>query len=146
MISLAFPEPDFRVRQVAKGEEIFDALRRKWLLLTPEEWVRQNLVAYLTQVQKIPPALIALERMLKVGELNKRFDLVVYKPDMQPWLLAECKAMHTPLSEKTISQAISYCSVAQVKYMLITNGHYTYLWQLANPAPAMLSVFPDFSA
>jgi hypothetical protein len=144
MISLEFPTPAFQIRDAARGAEIFDSLRKKWLLLTPEEWVRQNLVAYLTRVAGIPAAFIALERTIKVGELVKRFDLVVYQPDMQPWMLAECKAMEVSLSDKTISQALSYCSGTRVRYMLITNGRYSFLWELSGPAPQMLTAFPAF--
>jgi hypothetical protein len=145
MIAIQFPEPDFKIRGSDRGDEIFDSIRKKWLLLTPEEWVRQNLLAYLVQVQKIPHAFIALERKVQVGELNRRFDLVIYKPDMTPWMLAECKAMNVPLSEKTISQAISYCSAAKVQYLLISNGHFTYLWHLRLPHPILLQSFPDYA-
>eukprot|EP01035_Chromulina_nebulosa_P060206 gene60206-82369_t len=95
MLSIQFPAPAFRTRkrEIDDANEIFDSNRKRWLLLTPEEWVRQNFVAFLIQNMKIPASLIGLEKQLKVGELKKRFDIVVYKNDAQPWMLVECKAM-----------------------------------------------------
>jgi hypothetical protein len=132
MLKVEFPEPDFNIRNGAAGDEIFDKLRRKWLRLTPEEWVRQNLINWLIKVQQIPASFIAVEKEITVGELRKRFDIVVFDKTHKPWLLAECKAMEVPLSEKVIQQALSYYTKLSGEVLMISNGHYTYAWQLLN--------------
>ena len=77
MLSINYPEPDFRIKKEEGKEFIFDALRRKWLLLTPEEWVRQNFIQYLIKIKKYPSSLIAIEKEIQLGELKKRFDILV---------------------------------------------------------------------
>lgn len=145
MLSIQFPPPAFRVRQRERdgADEIFDSNRKRWLLLTPEEWVRQNFVAYLVKEMNIPASLIGLEKELKVGELKKRFDIVVYKNDGQPWMLVECKAMDVPLSEKTISQALAYLSGLACCFAVITNGSFTYGWEVTKGF-LPLEVFPAY--
>jgi hypothetical protein len=145
MLSIQFPPPTFRIRQRERdgADEIFDNNRKRWLLLTPEEWVRQNFVAYLVKEKKIPASLIGLEKELKVGELRKRFDIVVFKNDGQPWLLVECKAMDVQLSERTITQTLSYLSGMACNYAVITNGQFTYGWNVTDGF-SQLAVFPDY--
>jgi len=86
------------MREGAGGTEIFDALRKRWVKLSPEEWVRQNMVQYLLEEKSYPAALIGVEKEIKLGSLRKRFDLLVYDRAHQPWMLLECKAMEVPLS------------------------------------------------
>ena len=93
MVAIEFPEASFRMRREAGRDMIFDSLRRRWVKLTPEEWVRQNIINYLVQEKKYPAALIAVEKSLRLGELLKRFDLLVYNSNQQPWMLIECKSM-----------------------------------------------------
>ena len=129
MLEVRFPEPDFRIRTTAGVEEIFDALRRKWVVLTPEEWVRQNMVRWLTNTQGIPDALIGIEKALRIGDKLRRFDILVFNRHHQPWLLVECKAMEVPLSQKVLQQALSMFSVVPARLVAITNGHHTYAWE-----------------
>ena len=84
MILIQYPEPDFRVETRKGLPHIFDALRKKWLVLQDEEWIRQNFVHYLLKKMNYPKTLIALEKEIKVGELKKRFDILVYDPLHQP--------------------------------------------------------------
>ena len=79
MLVINYPEPNFRIKTEDGKEYIFDSFRKKWLLLTPEEWVRQNFVQYLTQVMHYPASLVALEKEIWLGELKKRFDILVYR-------------------------------------------------------------------
>ena len=92
MLMINYPEPSFRVKTEKGKECIFDPHRRKWLILTPEEWVRQNFIQYLIQVMNYPASLIALEKEIWLGEMKKRFDILVYNKDHQPWMIVECKA------------------------------------------------------
>lgn len=108
-----------------KGRDfIFDPFRKKWILLTPEEWVRQHFLQFLTQVLNYPSSLIAIEKKIIIGEMQKRFDIVVYDANTKPWMVVECKEMNVPLTEKTLQQALRYNSSLQANYMVITNGNY----------------------
>nr|WP_205195766.1 type I restriction enzyme HsdR N-terminal domain-containing protein [Chitinophaga sp. Cy-1792] len=105
---------------------IFDRFRKRYVVLTPEEWVRQNFLQYLDKVMKYPTALIAIEKEIYLGELKKRFDIVVYNREMTPWMLIECKEMEVPLTQATLEQAVRYNMVLPVQYLTITNGNNTY--------------------
>ncbi|HEU0063405.1 MAG TPA: type I restriction enzyme HsdR N-terminal domain-containing protein, partial [Flavisolibacter sp.] len=91
-----YPEPDFRMKKEGDNTFIFDNIRKIWLLLTEEEWVRQNFIQYMTQVLKYPVAYIAVEKELILNEMKKRFDILVYDREFHPWMLVECKARQVP--------------------------------------------------
>ena len=129
MLVINYPEPDFRIKKENNKDLLFDPLRKRWLLLTPEEWVRQNFVQYLIRVKQYPAALIALEKEIWLGELKKRFDILVYNKDHEPWMIVECKAGTITLNEDTLQQALRYNISVPVEFILITNGNYTYGWQ-----------------
>ncbi len=124
MILVDYPAYDFKVQSVYGKDQIFDPCRKKWVMLTPEEWVRQNILQYLLQVCKYPIELIAVEKTIQLGPLPKRFDLLVYK-DLQPWMIIECKEANTPLSDKTIEQLLQYQQVLNAQFLIATNGHET---------------------
>ncbi len=93
MIKIYYPPHPFKIREPErKKEEIWDDLRKGWFRLTPEEWVRQNFIQYLLQVKHYPASYIAVERKMKLGELDKRFDLLIFDQSAQPWMLVECKS------------------------------------------------------
>ena len=125
-------------------EYIFDNLRKKWLLLTPEEWVRQNFVQYLVQVKKYPSTLIALEKMLVLGELKKRFDILVYAPTHRPWMMIECKAPSVELNETVLHQLLRYNISIPAGYLIITNGEFTYGWKKENNALQLMEELPEW--
>jgi hypothetical protein len=126
MISIAYPAPAFRIRQEGEKEFIFDSLRKKWLLLTSEEWVRQNFIQYLIQVKSYPSTLIALEKKIQLGELVKRFDILVYDRDMKPWMMIECKGSEIKLDDLVMEQLLRYNISVPVPYLVITNGNGCY--------------------
>ncbi|MBC7948202.1 MAG: type I restriction enzyme HsdR N-terminal domain-containing protein [Chitinophagaceae bacterium] len=128
MLLVKYPEPSFRMKNEAGKEFIFDTLRRKWLSLTPEEWVRQNFIQYLVQVGNYPATLIALEKEIWLGELKKRFDVLVYNKNHEPWMIVECKAGSIRLNDATLQQALRYNLSVPVEYLLITNGEMTFGW------------------
>ncbi|MGB3153588.1 MAG: type I restriction enzyme HsdR N-terminal domain-containing protein [Chitinophagaceae bacterium] len=138
-----FPEPGFRIKKEEGREYIFDALRKKWVALTPEEWVRQNFVQYLLQVKNYPSSLIALEKEIKLGELKKRFDILVYDNNHQPWMMIECKAVEVNLDEKVLEQVLRYNLSVPVTFIVITNGEKTYAWQRLTSGLEMLEDIPD---
>ena len=128
MIKVRFPEPDFRIKKEGEKRYIFDTIRKMWLLLTEEEWVRQNFVAYLIRELKYPSALIALEKEIFLNELKKRFDILVYDKTHQPWMMVECKAPTVLLSDDVLQQVLRYNVSVPVKYLVITNGEATVVW------------------
>jgi hypothetical protein len=143
MIPVQYPHFDFRIKKEAEKEWIFDEHRKQWLRLTPEEWVRQNMLQYLVQVKKYPSALIAIEKEISLGELRKRFDILVYK-DASPWMIIECKEMNVPLNEAVIRQILNYNITLQTPYLIITNGSTTFGFSLQNGNMEQIHEFPDF--
>ena len=129
MIVMNFPEPSFSVKETNGKKMILDLLRKKWLPLTAEEWVRQNFIQALIHVHKYPSSLIALEKEIKLGELKKRFDILVYDKQHKPWMMVECKASSVELNEKVFDQLLRYNIAVPVSFMLITNGNNTYGWE-----------------
>jgi hypothetical protein len=123
MIKIYYPKYAFRIKEPEpQKEEIWDELRKLWVRLTPEEWVRQNFIQYLLQIKSYPPSYIAVERKMKLGELNKRFDLLIFDKTAKPWMLVECKAIQERLDERVLWQVLRYHMAIPVKYLVITNG------------------------
>ncbi|MEO6404333.1 MAG: type I restriction enzyme HsdR N-terminal domain-containing protein [Ferruginibacter sp.] len=124
MIKIEYPAYTPLIGNRNNKDHIFDPFRKKWVLLTPEEWVRQHFLQFLTQSLYYPASLIAIEKKLMLGEMHKRFDIVVYDNNTKPWLVVECKEMNVPLTEKTFQQALRYNSGLLAEYIVITNGNY----------------------
>ncbi len=143
MIKIAFPPYGYKIKQVNGKEMIFDACRKIWVILSPEEWVRQNFLQYLVQEKKYPAALIAVEREIALGDTRKRFDIVVFK-NTQPWMVIECKEMDVPLSEAVIAQILNYNITLQAQYLVITNGTSTFAVQLVDGKFQWLDSLPNF--
>lgn len=143
MIKVDYPLFDFKIKGEVGKEIIFDELRKQWVRLTPEEWVRQNTLQYLMQNLQYPSTLIAVEKELKLGELKKRFDILVYKQQYQPWLMIECKATEVVLNEAVLQQVLRYNMALPVAYLFITNGTSVFGWDVQNKC-AMLDAFPNF--
>lgn len=142
MIELAFPEPRFRLKKEGERQFIFDPQRKTWLLLTEEEWVRQNFVNYLITALHYPSTLIALEKEIRIHELKKRFDILVYDPDWHPWMLVECKASSVPLNEEVLQQALRYHITVPATYIIITNGKNTTGWKKEEGQLVLLHSLP----
>jgi len=124
---LNFPLPVFRIIPGSgQSSKIFDMIRRKYVLLTPEEWVRQHLLNYLTKEKKFPSSLIAVEKSVKVNALPRRTDVLVYNSRLEKLLLAECKAPSVKITQSVFDQAARYNMTLDVKYFVLTNGLETY--------------------
>ena len=132
MIKVNYPEPVFRIKEENGKEMIFDFIRKQWLLLNEEEWVRQNFIQFLVQELKYPSELIAVEKEIQLGELKKRFDILVYDGDHKPWMLIECKAGEIVLDEKVLLQVLRYNISMPANFLVITNGQFTYAWEKIN--------------
>lgn len=124
MLTINYPSKKPSIAIKYGMDKIFCASRKKWVVLKPEEWVRQNFILYLSEVLNYPLSLIAVEKQISFGEVKKRFDIVVFK-EAQPFILVECKEMGVPLSENVFNQALNYNSRIQARYLLITNGNHT---------------------
>jgi len=143
MIQIEFPAPDFRFGGEKGQELIWDSIRRRWVRLTPEEWVRQNVVRYLTKAKGYPQSLIAIEKQIRLGELNKRYDVAVYY-NARPWLVIECKEDRVPIDQKVLEQILRYNSKLSASYLVLTNGYQHFGWQIAGGRFISLDAFPDW--
>ncbi len=144
MIPIKYPEPTFRIKKEQDKPYIFDAIRKMWLLLTEEEWVRQNFVQYLVAVRHYPATMIALEKEIQLHGLKKRFDVLVYDKSHQPWMLIECKAPQVALSEAVLQQALRYNISVPVTYIIITNGAGTIGWKKEHGVLKELHDLPEW--
>lgn len=145
MIEVHFPEPRFRTKQEGEQHYIFDSLRKSWLLLTDEEWVRQNFVRYLVDVLQYPSTAIALEKELLLNGMKKRFDILVYDAAFKPWMMVECKAASVPMSEQVLQQLLRYNMTIPVPFLVITNGDQTIAWEKENASLKTLETLPAWS-
>jgi hypothetical protein len=143
MILVDFPSYDFKVQSKNGKNQIFDPCRKKWVVLTPEEWVRQNVLQYLIQVCKYPTEMIAIEKTIQLGSLNKRFDILVYH-GTTPWMIIECKEANTPINEKTILQLLQYQQVLNATYLIASNGPTTIGAEIKMGNLQMLQQFPIY--
>ena len=142
MIAVKFPEPVFRMKKEQNVEFIFDNIRKQWLVLNEEEWVRQNFVQYLIRVLQYPAAFIALEKEIMLGELKKRFDILVYDKDHRPWMMIECKASAVALNDAALQQVLRYNISVPVPFLVITNGHYTFGWERSDRELNLIQQMP----
>jgi hypothetical protein len=122
MIKLNLPQFDIKIQDNDGKSEIFDVIRKKYVLLTPEEWVRQHFLHLLINHYQYPKSLIKIETGLKYNQLQKRSDIVVYDREGKPFLIVECKSTDVPLSQKTFEQITTYNYTLKSKYVVLTNG------------------------
>ena len=121
--SLNLPATHHRIDEAATPPRIFDPYRRIWVALTPEEWVRQNLLRFLTERRGYPAGRTAVETTLRMGEASRRCDAVIYTAAMTPLLLVECKAPTVAVSEETLAQIAAYNRVLRAPLLLLSNGN-----------------------
>ncbi len=142
-MNIAYPAFSPKIKEAEGKEYIFDTNRKKWVLLTPEEWVRQNFINYLVVTKQYPASLIAVEKEILVGEMPKRFDLLVYKESV-PWMVIECKEMQTPVNDAVVKQVMGYNIQLQVPYLIITNGNNTLGVLIKSGLISSLENIPDY--
>jgi hypothetical protein len=142
MFSIVFPEHQFKYRQQDGQRFIFDAIRKKYVVLTPEEWVRQHILVYFTETLQYPKGLISVEKEIKVNNLKKRYDIVVYDYDQQPWMLVECKESGTQVREDTLQQLLRYHHVLQCPYWMLTNGTHHFCAAVSGTQVSWLNTLP----
>jgi hypothetical protein len=144
---LNLPDYVFKIRTIGLNQEIFDSVRKRYIVLTPEEWVRQNFVRYLIEERKYPSSLIAIEKTITVNKLKKRCDIVVYNRDRKPAIMVECKSSSIKITQSTFDQAARYNISLNVKYLIITNGinHYSCIVEKEKSKYIFLENIPLYS-
>ena len=119
-------------------------MRKRWLVLTGEEWVRQNFLQYIVHVKNYPASLIAVEKEIYLGELKKRCDIVVYNRDTLPWMIIECKEMNERLNTKVLDQILRYHITLPAKYLVVTNGSYCFGFEKVEGQFYEVNELPDY--
>lgn len=148
MKQLQFPTYSFRFKNSENKVAIFDEIRKKFIIITPEEWVRQHVVQFLLQDKKYPKSHINVEKLLKINDLNKRYDVVVYNPDGSILILVECKAPEIKISQHTFDQIARYNMTLNAEYLMVTNGlnHYFCKMDYESEKYDFLSELPEYQS
>ena len=146
MKPLNLPPYDFRIQGVGETQMIFDAIRRKYVALTPEEWVRQHFVQFLIQERGTPRSLIAIEAGFTYNRMPRRADVIVHGRDGRPLLVAECKSPDVEIRQSAFDQIARYNTVLQARYLVVTNGvvHYCCVVDRAGGTNAFLDDLPTY--
>lgn len=146
MTRLNLPPFEIKLRGTKAQPQIFDILRKKYIALTPEEWVRQHFVHFLVEHKGYPAALMANEIQLKVGEKTLRADSVLYSRDLKPRMIIEYKAPHIPITQKVFDQISIYNMILHVDYLVVSNGlqHYICKMDYNDKKYLFLEDIPDY--
>jgi len=146
MQKLNFPAYTFRFKNSENKVAIFDVIRKKFIILTPEEWVRQHTVQFLLEEKKYPKSYINVEKLIKVNDTSKRYDIAVFKPNGELFLLIECKAPEVSISQDTFDQIARYNLKLKAEYLMVTNGlnHYFCQMDFENEKYIFLKELPNF--
>jgi type I site-specific restriction endonuclease len=146
MQQLNFPSYSFRFKNSENKVSIFDEIRKKFIILTPEEWVRQHVIRFLLEDKKFPKSLINVEKVLKVNGLRKRYDVVVYNSDGSILVLIECKAPEIKTAQATFDQIARYNMTLDAQFLMVTNGlnHYFCKMDFENEKYEFLTELPNY--
>ena len=146
MQELNFPKYTFRFKNSENKRLIFDEIRKKFMVLQPEEWVRQHCVQYLINEKHYPKSLINVEKELKINDLKKRYDIVVFKSDGSIYLIVECKAPKITIKQNTFDQIARYNLALNADYLMVTNGinHYYCTMNFEEERYHFLKDIPDY--
>jgi hypothetical protein len=146
MLKLNLPAFEVNLKKSEGKIWIFDGIRKKYLVLTPEEWVRQHLIHYFVHYLKYPKTLISVERGLTYNQLQKRSDIVVFDRSGNPWMIVECKSPEIALDQKSVMQVAAYNSDTKAKYVSISNGlkHFCYEPKPDVKEAMLLQEFPAY--
>ncbi len=145
-MNLNLPSYSFRVKEQTDQRLIFDEFRKRWVKLTPEEWVRQNFARYLTEVKHFPASLLSVERSLRINQHDFRTDIVLFSKTGQPLVVVECKALEVKISQQVFDQIARYNLALRVDYLVVTNGmmHYCCRFDQQSMTYSFLPEIPDY--
>jgi len=146
MQQLNFPSYNFRFKNSENKVSIFDDIRKKFIILTPEEWVRQNTIQFLLQEKNYPKSYLNIEKLIKINDIKKRYDAVVFLPNGALFLLVECKAPEIKITQETFDQIARYNMKLNAQYLMVTNGlnHYFCQMDFENEKYIFLEELPSF--
>ena len=146
MQELNFPSYAFRLKSSENKTLIFDIIRKNYVVLTPEEWVRQHVLRFLLEEKNYPASLIAVERQLKIHTRTKRTDIVVYNTQGTPEVLIECKAPSVKITQDAFDQIARYNLTANASYLMVTNGLSHFFCQIdaENETYVFLKDIPEY--
>ena len=148
MQKLNFQLYNFRFKNNENKVSIFDEIRKKFIILTPEEWVRQHVVQFLLEEKKYPKSLINVEKVLKINGLRKRYDVVVFNSDGSIFILIECKAPEIKITQATFDQIARYNMTMNAQFLMVTNGlnHYFCQKDYENEKYTFLENLPNYNS
>ena len=148
MSQLNLPEYNFRIKKQNEKLFIFDTQRKRYVSLTPEEWVRQHFLRFLIEAKGYPAALLAVEKQLNMNGMKKRCDAILYNNEAKPILIIELKAPNVPISQATFDQVAVYNAKLKVNYFMISNGieHYCCKVNTETARYEFFSEIPNFSS
>lgn len=146
MQKLNLPEFDLRIKEENHKKFVFDEVRRQFVALTPEEWVRQNFIMYLTSYLNYPVGLLSIEHNLKINTLQKRCDIVVFNKQLTPVIIVECKKPDLKIDQKVTDQIVRYNYKLKVPFLIMTNGlkHYCLEIDYEKNAYGFLDKIPNY--
>ncbi len=146
MQKLNFSDYTFRFKNSENKVSVFDEIRKKFIVLTPEEWVRIHVVQYLIQEKNYPKSLINVEKLIKINTISKRYDIVVYQPNGEIFLLIECKKPDVSINQLVFDQIARYNLTLKAKYLMVTNGlnHYFCQMDFEQEQYVFLKDIPDY--
>jgi hypothetical protein len=146
METLNLPSYNFNIKLEGQRKLIFDSIRKKYVVLTPEEWVRQNFISYLVETKNYPKGLIAVEKKVDVNRMAQRSDIVLYNNKAIPVMIVECKAASVKITQQTFNQIARYNMKLRVSYLVVTNGlnHYCCRIDYEKNSFEFISEIPDY--
>lgn len=143
-MQLDFKKYAFKIQEKEQVPYIFDEVRKKYVILSPEEWVRQNFLHFFIYEMGYPKNKIAVEKEFQLNGRKKRFDILLYSSATQPFLLVECKSQKENINEQVLQQCLAYNLHFAVPFLCISNGDYTFSWEIKNGIPFELQEFPKY--
>lgn len=141
---LKYPTFDIKIKHEGKKALVFDEIRKKWIVLTPEEWVRQHLINFLVTDKGFPRSLLSIEKEIELNGTRKRYDVAIFEVNKKPIMLVECKSPDVLITELVAEQALRYNLTLGVKYLMLTNGLHEYILVNNNGHYSLLNEIPDY--
>ena len=146
MLKLNFPEYSFKIIKREKNFFIFDIVRKKYVKLTPEEWVRQHTLRFFINEKKFPASLVEVEKTIEVNNQNLRIDILFNNAGLKPQIIVECKAPHIKINQRTADQLFTYNTMVKAPYLLLTNGITHFFYFISQDQKIqLLKNIPDYS-
>jgi len=146
MLSLNLPVFEYKLKKKEGKLFIWDRIRKKYIVLQPEEWVRQHFVNYLIETKKVPVSHISLEQGHQYNNLAKRTDIIVWDAELKPLILVECKASHIEIKDDAFAQATAYLSQLKAKYVALSNGLTHIYFKNGKDGFQKIEELPDYEA